>query len=120
MRRGVPTSTARYSGFFCDAAENTHLLQNVHSEERGVQREGVPTRAPYAALTSGRKERVFRAPGCLQEGFRVPRPFQQSQGSRNQKSARKAHRKGRWRGKELIPETTLLRDVCLGNSYKCS
>ena len=82
---------------FSDAAGNTHLQQRVLTEERCLQRGVSSTRAPSAAITPGGKERVFRAPGCLPKGLRVPRPFQQSRGSRNQKSDRDPHRKGRLR-----------------------
>ena len=42
---------------------STHLAQNVPSAERCLPREGVPTRAPYAALTFGAPRTCVLSPG---------------------------------------------------------
>ena len=48
---------------------NTHLAQDVLSAERCLPREGVPTRAPYAALTFGAPRTWVLSPGLSSRGL---------------------------------------------------
>ena len=67
---------------------------------------------------SGRRERVFLAPGCSHDGSWMPRPLQKGWGAGTRNPRTETPRKGRGRGKRIFPANTERWVRCLGNSYQ--
>ena len=69
---GATPCSREHSGLFrvfLRRRGNTHLAQDVLSAERCLPREGVPTRAPYAALTFGAPRTWVLSPGFSSRGL---------------------------------------------------